>query len=91
MGGNQLLLIHSGAMEGIKNSCQPQDYWIFGLVCFTVSCRHNVSETDEVSKMLYYLEYWKWAESQNPAIQSVLQHDQDPLDSNYKPFNYGVI
>lgn len=76
LGGNQLILIHSGAVEGIKNKCQHQDYWIFELVRCPVSWKHNVSETDEVSKMLYSLEYWKWAKSQNPVIQSVLFHDQ---------------
>jgi hypothetical protein len=36
--------------------------------------------------MLYSLEYWKWAKSQNPVVQSVLHHDQNPLDldANYK-------
>jgi hypothetical protein len=84
MGGNQLLLIRSGAVEGIKNNYQPQDYWIFGFVRCPVSWKHNISDTDEVSKMLYSLEYWKWAKSQNPVIQSVLHHNQNPLDSNYK-------
>jgi hypothetical protein len=63
-----------------------QNYWVSGL-CLSSGIlntrKHNVSETDPVSKTLFssILNSGWCTQSRNPVILSVVQHRQNPLDS----------